>query len=139
MTILFGFIIFVATRDVSSLPLWKLFSSITLLRTQGFFPCLGQNECPLKEICSRCRSRAPFQKNTTIRFLIVFVESSILFELPVVATLFHKTDDDTMSCPLQHYAKCCQYSVRSRTYFTGATESLQQLTIRRCRVATGRV
>ena len=41
--ILFGFIIFIAALEVSSLPLQELFSSIALAAgIQGFFSCLGQ-------------------------------------------------------------------------------------------------
>jgi hypothetical protein len=41
--ILFGFIIFIAALEVSSLPLQELFSNIALAAgIQGFFSCLGQ-------------------------------------------------------------------------------------------------
>jgi hypothetical protein len=43
MTILFGFIIFVATLEVSSLPLQELFSNIVLAAgTERFFLVLGK-------------------------------------------------------------------------------------------------
>jgi hypothetical protein len=82
MTILFGFIIFVATRDVSSLSLQKLFSSITLAAHPGILPLSWTKRMSSQGDMLSLSVPGFFSKEYSYpflnKFLIVFVESSTL-------------------------------------------------------------
>ena len=129
--ILFGFIIFIAALEVSSLPLQELFSNIALAAgIQGFFSCLGQIIAVGLGIILRRKPLCPFPRKRILdHFRGEFQPQSSSNDLSSP----HRFIKQMLRHDVMSFAVLREVlSISSEnTYFTGH-RNLKTIIIRRC-------